>query len=192
MPNRNPAALDFLLTRRSRPLKAIVAPVPEGEALTEILTAGVRVPDHGKLEPWRIIVIEKPALDRLAKAVVARGEAKGLEEWKVRGASEVYTEGQLCLCVISAPNREAKHPVSEQIQSASNVCLSLVNAALAAGWAATWMSGWPSHDAEFVAEAFGVHPGESVAGLVFLGSDSSEPPDRPRPDLAKIVSWMKA
>lgn len=191
MPERNQAALDFLLTRRSRPLKTIVPPVPGLEALTEILTAGIRVPDHGKLEPWRIIVIHRAALVRLAAAVKIRGEALGLEEWKVRGAAEVYTEGHLALCVISAPNREAKHPISEQVLSSANVCLSLVNAALAAGWAATWMSGWPSHDPTFAAEAFGVKDGESVAGLVFLGSDSAVPPDRPRPDLARIVSHLE-
>ena len=190
MPERNQAALDFLLTRRSRPLKTIVAPVPDEAALEEILTAGVRVPDHGKLEPWRIIVIEKPALDRIAGEVVKRGEAKGLEEWKVRGAADVYREGLLCLCVISSPDREAKHPYSEQVLSSANVCLSLVNAALAAGWAASWMSGWPSHDPEFRREVFGLTEDETIAGLVFLGSDSAKPPDRPRPDLSRIVTRM--
>ncbi|MEO8531723.1 MAG: nitroreductase family protein [Deltaproteobacteria bacterium] len=192
MPARNQAALDFLLTRRSRPLKTIVLPVPTDDELQEILTAGVRVPDHGKLEPWRIVVIKRPALERMARAVVERGNAKGLEEWKVRGASDVYTDGQLCLCVISSPNREAKHPLSEQVLSSANVCLSLVNAAMAAGWAAAWMSGWPTHDVEFATEIFGLKDGETVAGLVFVGSESSAPPDRPRPDLSRIVSWIEA
>jgi len=190
MPARNQAALDFLLTRRSRPLKTIVPPVPDRAALQEILTAGVRVPDHGKLEPWRIIVIERSALERIARAVTERGNAKGLEEWKVRGAADVYTDGHLCLCVISSPNREAKHPLSEQVLSSANVCLSLVNAAMAAGWAASWMSGWPTHDHEFATEIYGLKEGETIAGLVFVGSESSPPPDRPRPDLDRIVSWM--
>ena len=77
MPDRNQPALDFLLSRRSRPAKTLTGPAPDRDALTEILTAAARTPDHGKLEPWRFIVLERGALDRLADLAKARGEAIG-------------------------------------------------------------------------------------------------------------------
>jgi nitroreductase len=189
MPDRNQAALDFLLTRRSRPAKTMTGPAPDRAALHEILTAGLRSPDHGKLEPWRLIVLEKPALARLAQAVRAKGTALGLEDWKTNGAAQVYDEGLLAVAVVASP-KEGKIPEIEQTYSAGAVCLALLNAAQAAGWAANWLSGWPSHNAEFCAENFGLAPHERIAGLIFMGTETSPPPDRPRPDLDRIVTWV--
>ena len=79
MPTPNPAALDFLLTRRSRPAKTLTEPVPDRGTLETLLTAAARTPDHGKLEPWRFIVLGKGAMPRLAQGAQARGEALGLD-----------------------------------------------------------------------------------------------------------------
>ncbi|MEH6775868.1 MAG: nitroreductase family protein, partial [Cereibacter changlensis] len=80
MPSPNPAVLDFLLARRSRPAKTLALPAPSRDELAPILTAAARSPDHGKLEPWRFIVLEKPAMPRLAALADARGAALGLDE----------------------------------------------------------------------------------------------------------------
>jgi len=189
MPVRNQAALDFLLTRRSRPAKLFTAPVPGREQLMEILTAALRVPDHGKLEPWRLVVIEKPAFARLADLAEARAKALGGDAEKIAKGRGQYDLGQLAVAVISAPKALDRIPEVEQVLSAGALCLGIVNAATAAGWGACWLTGWPAHDAEFRAQAFGCAEGETVAGIVHIGTPPADAPDRPRPDAARLVSW---
>ena len=190
MPERNQAALDFLLTRRSRPAKTLTGPVPTREELTEILTAAARTPDHGKLEPWRFIVLTRPALARLAEAVPARGAALGIEAEKIEKSVKQFADADLAVAVVFSPVDSPKVPQIEQLYSAGAVCLSMLNAALAAGWGANWLSGWPSHDPVFVHETLGLASHESIAGFIHIGTESSAPPDRPRPDLDLITAWM--
>ncbi|WP_296423813.1 nitroreductase [Yoonia sp.] len=192
MPTPNSAALDFLLTRRSRPAKTLTMPVPDRAALQTLLTAAARTPDHGKLEPWRFIVLSKPALARLAAMIPARGAALGIEPDKIAKAAAQFGTADLAVAVISAPKASDNIPQIEQIYSAGAVCLSLVNAALAAGWGANWLSGWASHDRPFVRDGLGLADHETVAGLIHLGTETSTPPDRPRPDLGAITTWVDA
>lgn len=187
---RNEAAVEFLLTRRSRPAKTLVAPAPDSEALREILTAGARSPDHGKLEPWRFLVITRDAALRLGAEAEARAEAQGLPADKVAKAGKQFLDSQLCVAVILSPKESDKVPQIEQVYSAGAVCLSLLNAALAAGWGANWLTGWAAHDAAFGRDLLGLQPGESVAGFIHLGTEAVTPVDRPRPDLDAITSWM--
>lgn len=191
MPSRNQAALDFLLTRRSRPAKTLAAPVPNANELHMILTAAARTPDHGKLEPWRFIVLEKVALARLAEAVPARGAALKIAPEKIDKAVAQFASADLAVAVISSPKDSDKVPQIEQIYSVGAVCNAMVNAALAAGWGANWLSGWMSHDRAFVEEAFALSASESVAGFIHIGTETSAPPERPRPDLAAITTWMR-
>jgi len=190
MPIANPAALDFLLTRRSRPAKTLTGPVPDRATVETLLTAAARTPDHGKLEPWRFIVLGRAALQRLAALVPAHGARLGLPEEKIAKAVAQFGDAQLAVAVISAPKPSDKIPEIEQVYSAGAVCLALLNAALAAGWGANWLSGWPSHDRAFVTEGLGLSAGETVAGFIHLGTETSAPPDRPRPDLTAITSWV--
>ncbi|MCI2400369.1 nitroreductase [Aliiroseovarius subalbicans] len=190
MPDPNPAALDFLLTRRSRPAKTLVAPAPTRDQLMPILTAAARTPDHGKLEPWRFIVLEKPALARLAGLAEARGAALGFDADKIEKARQQYANADLAVAVVSAPVDSDKVPRIEQIYSAGAVCLAMLNAALAVGWGANWLSGWASHDRGFLAEGLGLAAHENLAGLIHIGSESCAPPERPRPDLGKITDWV--
>lgn len=191
MPQPNPAALDFLLTRRSRPAKTLALPVPDREALLPLLTAAARSPDHGKLEPWRFVVLTRPALLRLAKLAEARGSALGLAPERIAKGVRQYADAHLAVAVIGAPKPSDTIPVIEQHLSAGAACLALLNAALAAGWGANWLTGWASHDAEFCARGLGLAPGEFVAGLIHIGSETSAPPERPRPDLSAIVTWAE-
>jgi nitroreductase len=192
MPARNQAALDFLLSRRSRPAKLFTLPVPDRDALEEILTAALRVPDHGKLEPWRLIVLEGAAFARLADLAEARAHALGGDAEKVAKGRGQYDAGKLAVVVIASPKPAPKVPEVEQLLSAGALCFGIVNAAEAAGWGACWLTGWPAHDADFAASAFGCGPGETVAGIVHIGTPPPDAPDRPRPDLARLMTWVKA
>lgn len=191
MPPKNQAALDFLLTRRSRPAKTLTTPVPDADALQPILTAAARTPDHGKLEPWRFIVLEKTALKRLATDAALRGAALTLSAEQVAKAQAQYANADLAVVVVSSPVQSEKIPLIEQVYSAGAVCLSMLNAALAAGWGANWLSGWPTHDRIFVEQSFGLTADESVAGIIHIGTETNPPPERPRPDLDRITSWIR-
>lgn len=192
MPTPNDAAMSFLLTRRSRPAKTLTTPVPDAEAVKVLLTAAARTPDHGKLEPWRFIVLERAALQRLADLVPGRGKALGVEEEKIAKAVKQYADAHLAVAVINSPKASDKIPEIEQTYSAGAVCLSLLNAALAAGWGANWLSGWASHDRAFVTDGLGLAAHETVAGFIHLGTETTAPPERPRPDIDAITTWVSA
>jgi nitroreductase len=192
MPARNDAALAFLSNRRSRPAKLFSLPVPTRDQLTEILTAAVRVPDHGKLEPWRLIVVQGAAFRRLADLAEARAAELGGDAEMVAKGRGQYDLGKIAVVVIASPKPSPKIPAVEQLMSAAALCFGIVNAAEAAGWGACWLTGWPAHDAAFAARAFGCTEGETVAGIVHIGTPPADGPDRPRPDLSKIVTWVEA
>ena len=192
MPEKNQAALDFLASRRSHPPKLLTPPVPTREELEELLTYAVRSPDHGALVPWRFVVIEKPALTRLADLAEARGRALGKDEETVAKGRGQFDRGNLAVVVVECPVEAAKVPYREQTLSAGAVCLSLVNAALASGWGAGWVSGWISFDRGFVEEGLGLKPEEQVAGIVHIGSFASAPSDRQRPDVKDLTTWLSA
>jgi len=179
-----------LLTRRSRPAKTLTTPVPDRATLETLLTAASRTPDHGKLEPWRFIVLEKPALARLAALIPARADALGITPDKREKAVLQYRDADLAVVVVEAPVHSDKVPQIEQTYSAGAVCLSLLNAALAAGWGANWLSGWASHDPVFCQDGIGLAAHERIAGLIHLGTETNAPPERPRPDLTQKVTWV--
>lgn len=192
MLQRNDAALDFLLTRRSRPAKTLTGPGPDKAALTPILTAAARTPDHGKLEPWRFIVLEQAALQRLAGLARTRGAALGKEPEQITKTAIMFEAAPLSVAVIASPKPSEKIPEIEQTLSAGAVCLALLNAALASGWGANWLTSWAAMDRTFLTDGLKLDPHEYVAGFIHLGSETSTPPERPRPDLDAITQWVRA
>lgn len=192
MPTPNPAALEFLQTRRSRPAKTLRLPVPSRGALLPLLTVAARSPDHGKLEPWRFIVLERGALQRLAGLVAPLGDRLGKPPEDIAKATAQYADADLAVAVIEVHKPSDKIPAIEQSQSAACVCLGLLNAALAAGWGANWLTGWASHDRGFVETGLGLAANERIAGFIHLGTETSAPPERPRPDIAAITTWRDA
>lgn len=190
MPDPNPAALDFLLNRRSRPAKTLRAPLPTAEDLRPILTAAARTPDHGKLEPWRFIVLSGAAMSRLSDLVVDRGAALGRHADDIAKAQMLFHPDRLAVAVIEVQKPSEKIPEVEQTYSAGAVCLALLNAALASGWGANWLSGWPSHDRGFCETGLGLAAHERVAGLIHIGTEGAVPPERPRPDLDMVTDWV--
>ena len=190
MPRHNADALLFLQTRRSRPAKTLGLPVPDRASLEPLLTAAARTPDHGKLEPWRFIVVEKPAMARLAALAEARGTELKLDPEQITKGRAQFDQGNLAVVVVEVQKPSEKIPALEQTYSAGAVCLALLNAALAAGWGANWLSGWASHDRGFMTQAFALDDHERIAGIVHIGTETSAPPERPRPDIQGITTWL--
>lgn len=189
---KSPETLDFLLSRRSRPAKTLTSPAPDHATLKTLLTAAARTPDHGKLEPWRFIVLEGAALTRLADLARTRATDLGHEPEKTDKIAKMFANAPQAVAVISSPKPSEKIPEIEQTLSAGAVCLALLNAALAAGWGANWLTGWTAFDRPFLTEGLQLDPHEVVAGFIVLGTETSTPPDRPRPDLDAITTWVTA
>nr|WP_127557820.1 nitroreductase [Nioella ostreopsis] len=185
-----PEVLDFLLTRRSRPAKTLTTPVPDRATVDTLLTAAARTPDHGKLEPWRFIVLERGANLRLAGLTRDRGADAGLEPEKLEKSARAFEDAHLVVAVVASPKASDKVPEVEQVLSAGAVCLALINAGLAAGWGANWLTGWMAFDRPFLSEGLGLADQEFVAGFIHLGTETNVPPERPRPDLSAITTWV--
>jgi nitroreductase len=179
-------AAEFLQTRRSRPARLLGLPEPDTETLEKLITAAVRVPDHGKLEPWRLIVLRGVALGRFAGAIRERAAETGDDPEK---GALAFEQAPVAIAVVASPVESEKIPQIEQTLSAGAVALSLLNAALADGWGANWLTGWPAYDVELREKELGLAHEEWIAGFIFVGTGVGEVPDRPRPELAKIVTW---
>ncbi len=192
MPEPVPAVLDFLLARRSCPARTLTAPVPGRDEIARLITAAARVPDHGKLGPWRFIVLTRPVLDRLAGLVEERGAALEVEDRKVAKAIAQYRDSPLAIAVIFVPGDTERIPLIEQQLSAGAVCMTLLTAAASQGWGTNWLTGWQVYDRDFLRDGLGLADHESVAGVIHIGTPSARPPERPRPDPAALTSWPEA
>lgn len=190
MPTPNPQALEFMLTRRSRPAKTLQGPAPDANRLKILLSAAARSPDHGKLEPWRFIVFQGASLRRLAAAIAPCGMRLGKTPDDITKAQAAFADSPLCVAVIEIQRDSPKVPAIEQSYSSGAVCLALLNAALADGWGANWLSGWASHDRGFTETELGLATHERVAGFIHIGTERAEPPERPRPDMSSITTWV--
>ena len=191
MPERNDAVLEFLHGRRSRPAKTLKAPVPNTDELRQLLTAAARSPDHGKLEPWRFVVMEREQLLKVSDLARERGEKLGMDPDKLNKAVSAFADANLVVAVVGSPKQSEKIPKREQVLSAGAVCLALLNAALAAGWGANWLTGFTAYDEDFCSRVYGLAPTEFIAGFLHIGTESSAPPERPRPNIDAITSRIE-
>lgn len=188
-----PDALELLKTRRSVPGPGLRSPGPNEAQLGELLTVAARVPDHGKLVPWRFILIAGAAVDaygeKLAGFLAEDDPAASPEQLRNQSAK---VRAPLIVVVVSHAGEHPKIPVWEQELSAGAVCMNLENAANALGFGTQWITGWPAYDGR-VATLLGIQRGEKVAGFIQIGTPSFKPEDRPRPDLSQIVThWTGA
>jgi nitroreductase len=182
-----PTMLDLLLSRRSGSAKALTGPGPSKEQLAKILRAGARVPDHGKLFPWRFIVFEEEGIKRFADILVEVLTQDGMnpsqiEEWRARTLSVPVAVG-----VVSSARELIKIPVWEQELSAGAVCQNMLIASHALGFVANWLTEWYSYH-PIVKQKIGLKPGERMAGFIYIGTPKEELQERPRPDMDRIVS----
>lgn len=185
-----PEVLDFLASRRSRPAKTLTTPVPDRMMVETLLTIAARTPDHGKLEPWRFVVLERDACLRLADLAAQRGAEKGLAPEQIEKARNQFASAHLVVTVVAAPMDSPKIPEIEQTLSTGAVCQQLLTAALASGWGANWLTAWMAFDRAFLDKGLGLGDHEWVAGFIHLGRETATPPERPRPDTAALTTWI--
>jgi nitroreductase len=181
--------LELLRTRRSVAPHLLGGPGPTPEELDRLLTIAARVPDHGRLTPWRFIVLEGDARHRIGEtiAAAARADDQGADEAKLALERARLARAPLVVAVVSRARPHVKIPEWEQTLSAGAVCMTLVIAANALGFATSWITEWYAFDRR-VLDALGVAPDESIAGFVHIGRATQPPAERPRPVMADIVS----
>lgn len=180
-------ALALLATRRSASARALSAPGPDEDQLQTLLRLAARVPDHGKLAPWRFIVLKGEAKGRYVDALRALVPNQEQPE-KAEAALIKVSTPPLTVAVISSV-KAAKIPGWEQELSVGAVCMNLLLAAQAMGFGANWITDWYAFDDKARA-LLGVHEGEKVAGFIHLGTCTEMPLERVRPDLRAIVeTW---
>jgi len=182
-----PTALDVLLSRRSCPARAMTEPGPSKNQLTDILRAGARVPDHGKLSPWRFIVFEREGRERFADILVNTLSQDGAtpsqsDEWRAR-----VTAAPVIIGVVSSAQELIKIPVWEQEMSAGAVCQNLLIASHALGFVANWLTEWYAYH-PIVKQKIGLKPGERMAGFIYIGTAKQALEERIRPEIDKIVT----
>ena len=185
------ATLDLLKTRRSVPPPLLDAPGPDRAQIDTILTAASRVPDHGKLAPWRFIVIAGEARARVGETIAATFAADNPDAAPDRLALERarLTHAPVAIAVVSRAGPHVKIPEWEQVLSAGAATMNLVIAANAAGFATAWLTEWFAYDRR-VLDALGLAPTEKLAGFVHIGRAREVPADRPRPSLDAIVTYL--
>ncbi|WP_026362939.1 nitroreductase [Methylopila sp. M107] len=181
--------IDLLAARRSVPAFALAEPGPSAGELEQLLTIAARVPDHGKLAPWRFIVIDGEARGefgrRLTEVMKAADADVPLQKLEAQAAN--FTASALTVAVVSRAAPHVKIPVWEQELSAGAVCMNLTIAANALGYGAQWLTGWTAYD-EKARELLRIEPQERVAGFIHIGTPTERWSDRPRPELAEIVT----
>ncbi len=187
--NDTASVLAFLKSRKSASAKAMTGPGPTEAQLAEILTIAVRVPDHGKLAPWRFVVFEgdaRAAVGRLFSNTWAKLHPDHSPE-QLAFQAGLFMRAPLVIAVVSTAMPHAKIPVWEQQMSAAAVCYNIVLAATAMGFAAQWQTDWVAYDEVAKAE-MGIMQSEKVAGLIYCGHSTIALEDRPRPDLSPLVT----
>lgn len=182
-----PAAIDLLLSRRSGSAKAMTGPGPSKKQLDQILQAGARTPDHGKLFPWRFVIFEGKGRDRAGDILAAVLEAEGERPKHIEEERERFTRAPLVIGVIASPRELIKVPVWEQELSAGAACQNILVAAHALGFVGNWLTEWYAYHPQ-VKQKMGLLPGERVAGFIYIGTAAEELEERPRPEMGKIVT----
>ena len=187
--SRNEELISYLKTRRSTPLPFLQNPGPSASELNEILTIGTRVPDHGKLSPWRLIIYQGDNRIKIGKelALIAKDNNLRLSDEEIEAEREQFLPAPLTIGVLSSPIKHFKVPQSEQVLSAGAVALNLLHGANALGYGAHWVSRWFSFD-ERAAIMLGAKEGEKFVGFIHIGTPSRRLEDRDRPDLKDVVT----
>ncbi|MFC3052482.1 nitroreductase family protein [Kordiimonas pumila] len=186
----NPATYDLLMKRRSVVARDMVGPGPDDTDLKKILEAGMRVPDHGKLAPWRFIVLRGAEREKLGDLIAEALKAESDTSEKTAEKMKDYaSQGPVLVVSIFSP--QPLHPAIpywEQQLSAGASCQNMLIAATALGYASQWLTGWGAFS-RHVMNGLGLNDDECISGLMFFGHQAIEPTERARPDVDKHIIW---
>lgn len=182
------STISLLATRRSGKARDMVAPGPNAAQLHSILEVAIRVPDHGKLAPWRFIVVgdnQRAALSNLLTTayLAEKPEAGRLE---IEAMAQFAHQAPTLIVALSSPVAGSKIPLWERQLSVGAACMNLLIATHACGFVGNWLTGWPAYNDD-VRAAFG-NDGEQIAGFFFIGTPARDLDERPRPDYGGVVS----
>ncbi len=185
--NDRATPLTLLQTRRSGKPRDMVAPGPGPEQLHQMIAIAARTPDHGKLAPWRFVIVPDEARPALALKLVEiqRAEKPDCTARDEEATAQFATQAPALVVVLSAPVPGHKVPLWEQQLSAGAACMNLLHAAHAAGFVGGWLTGWPAYS-DRVRDLFGAAP-QRIAGFVFIGTPGRDLEERPRGELSEIV-----
>lgn len=189
--NDSATAATLLATRRSGKARDMVAPGPDAATLHAILATAMRVPDHGKLAPWRFVTVAADQRAALGAAMEAAYVAEKPDAGRLeRDAARSFALQAPCLVIVlSRPNPASHIPLWEQELSAGAATTMLCVAAHAHGFVANWLTGWAAYSPGV--EALVAEPGERIAGFVFIGTASKPLEERPRPEPATVIRALK-
>ena len=185
LPVRSDEVLARLANRRSASAQLLSVPGPSEAEIEQILHLGARTPDHGKLFPWRFVVLGPQSRTELSEALAVLAESQNRIDKDLAVLAKLANP-PLTIMVVSTPIQSHKVPVWEQQLSAGAVCMNLEHAADALGYSASWITDWYAYDPAAVA-LFGVQDGETIAGFIHIGSLTAPPLERPRPNMAHKV-----
>lgn len=183
--------IDYLKTRRSTPVAQLIEPGPSRAELEDILTLAVRVPDHGKLAPWRFIVIAGEERARLGEICVKRAVEKNsdLSEDLKTIERQRFLRAPVVVAIVSSTVEHFKVPEWEQRMTVGALCLNFLMSVNAHGYVANWLTEWVAFDRGFLS-ALALADHENVAGFIHIGSTTFPPVERPRPQLSDVVTWL--
>jgi nitroreductase len=191
--NDTATTLNLLATRRSGKPRDMVAPGPDRAQLRTILEAAIRVPDHGKINPWRFVIVAADQREALAELLTRAylGEKPSAGRLELEAMVQFAHQAPALVVALSSPTQGSAIPLWEQQLSAGAACMNLLTATHALGFVGGWLTGWPAYN-DTVREAFGA-PHERIAGFVFIGTPARPLEERPRPDYASVVAdWTLA
>ena len=187
--NDRSTPLSLLRTRRSGKPRDLVAPGPDADQLLEMIAIAGRTPDHGKLFPWRFVIVPPARRDALAARLgeILAAEKADCGPRDMEAAVQFATQAPALVVVLSAPVADHKIPLWEQQLSAGAAAMNLLHAAHAMGFAGGWLTGWAAYSPA-VRDLFGAAP-ERIVGFVFIGTPGRELEERPRPHLSEIAHF---
>lgn len=181
--------IGYLHSRRSGKPRELVAPGPNAQEMEQIMRAAIRTPDHGKLSPWRFLIVDDSKRDDLARLLTRAylAEKPDAGRIEIEAMENFAHQGPALVVALFTPVIPHKIPLWEQQLSMGAACMNLLHGAHALGYVGGWITGWPSGNRD-VAEAFGAGPDDSIAGFLYLGTAARPQEERPRPDYDAVVS----
>jgi nitroreductase len=189
--NDSSTPIALLHSRRSGKPRDMIAPGPDAAQLDQILRAAIRVPDHGKLAPWRFVVVGADQRDALAALLVNayKAEKPAAGRLEIEAMEQFAWQAPTLIVALSSPVADSKIPLWEQQLTMGAACMNLLTAAHALGFVGGWLTGWPAYS-EAVRDAFGT-PAQRIAGFFFIGTPARALEERPRPEFDHVVHHWK-